>query len=81
MTFEPLVVISFISAILGILGLVLRAFVNGTLLSDKVVLRSDYERLVQINETYAEKFGQQTDAIRGLVEEVERLHSAKTAKQ
>ena len=72
MTIDPAVLIGFIGAILALLGLVFRMFVNGDLLSKNSVPRADYERVIAINEGYAAKFGEQTTAIGGLASTIEK---------
>lgn len=78
MTIEPAVLIGFIGAILALLGLVFRMFVNGQLMNpEKAVPRADYDKQVAIVATYAEKFSEQTTAVKGLAGTVERLASRK----
>lgn len=80
MTIEPAVLIAFIAAILGLLGLFFRMFASGDLLSKNVVLRSDYDRVVTINEGYAGKFGEQTAAVAGLATTIDKLVTTITAR-
>jgi hypothetical protein len=66
LTIEPAVVIGAIAAMGGLLLLVIRQFMSGTILSRTVVPREDYEAVLAINASYAEKFGEQTAAVGAL---------------
>ena len=47
-------------------------------MSKNVVPRADYERIVAINESYAAKFGEQTEAVKTLTKTVDTLVSHHT---
>lgn len=66
MVIDPAIVIAFIAALLGLLGLVLRMFINGALLSKAVVPREDYEALRAINAEYPEAIERVADAVNKL---------------
>jgi hypothetical protein len=51
----------------------LSLFYSGRILPRNTVPREDYEALRQINASYAEKFGQQTDALKALSAAVDKL--------
>lgn len=78
MTIDPAVLVAFIGTILGLLGVVIRQFMAGNLLSRTVVPREDYDRVVAINEGYAARFGEQTEAVKTLAVAVDRLASNRT---
>ena len=78
MVVDPLAIIGAISAMGGLLLFILRQFNAGELLSRHVVRREDYDRVLAINEGYATKFGEQTDAIRALASTVERMVDSST---
>ena len=80
MTIDPAVLIAAIAALAGLLIGVFRLFLTGALMSRSVVPREDYEALRQINASYAERFGQVIDAVKGLSAVVARL-AAKQARR
>jgi hypothetical protein len=51
----------------------LSLFYTGRILPRNAVPREDYEALRAINASYAERFGQQTDAVKTLSAAVDRL--------
>lgn len=53
--------------------LMLSMFYTGRILPRNTVPREDYEALRQINATYAERFAQQTDAVRLLSAAITKL--------
>lgn len=73
MLIDAAVVIAFITAMLGLIGLVLRMFIAGELLSKNVVRREAYERQTALVDSYAVKFAEQTQAVRLLAESVATL--------
>ena len=73
MQIEPAVLIAFIGSILGLMGLFIRAIMAGDLHPRSVVPREDYEKRGAIADSYAEKFGEQTDAIRALTAVVQDI--------
>lgn len=66
MTIDPAIVIGFITAILALLGLVLRGFMSGDLHPRSTVPRSDYEALRAINAGYPEAIAVVADAVEKL---------------
>ena len=80
MTIDPAVLIAAIAALAGLLIGVFRLFLTGAFMSRSVVPREDYEALRQINASYAERFGQVIDAVKGLSAVVDRL-AAKQARR
>lgn len=71
MTIDPAIIIAFITAILALLGLFLRAFASGDLLSKNVVPRDDYEALRAINASYPEAMNKIAEAVRTLAASVD----------
>lgn len=72
-TIDPAVLIAAIAALGGLLIGVFRLFLTGALMPRSVVPREDYEALRQINASYAERFGQVIDAVKGLSAAVDRV--------
>jgi hypothetical protein len=64
------VLITAIGTLGGLLLLTFRLFLNGTLLSRTTVPREDYDKQVSIVSSYADRFGEQTDAVRSLTQTV-----------
>ena len=73
MIIDPAIIIAFITAVLALLGLILRLFISGQLMSRNVVPREDFERVLAINEGYAAKFGEQTATVAGFGKTMEKL--------
>lgn len=69
---DQAVLITAIGALAGLLILVFRLFLNGTLLSRTTVPREDYDRQVAIVADYAVKFGEQTKAVQSLTGIIEK---------
>jgi hypothetical protein len=80
-TIEPPILIAFIGAILSLIGLMVRAFMSGSVMSRNVVPREDYERQVAIVESYAVKFGEQTDAVKTLTTTVAKLATGRVSSK
>lgn len=53
-------------AALGLALLIIYQFMAGKLLSRNVVPREDFDRVVGINESYAARFSEQTEAVKQL---------------
>lgn len=68
MTLDPLAVIGAIAAMGTLLLFIVRAFASGAIMPRSTVPREDLEALRAVNASFAEKFGQQTEAIRLLTE-------------
>ena len=87
MTIEPAIIVAFMAALLGLLGLVLRMFIAGDLLSKNVVRREAYDRQLGIVDSYTAKFTEQTEAVKALTATVATLtatverHSATIERQ
>jgi hypothetical protein len=76
MTTDPVIVsaaIALIAAMGGLLLYFLRRLGDGSLLPRATVPREDYEAQVAIVKSYADRFGEQTDAVRALTKVVEKL--------
>ena len=56
-------------AALALALLIIYRFMEGKLLSRNVVPREDFDRVVAINESYAVRFGEQTEVVRDLARE------------
>lgn len=69
---ETPVLIGAIGALGGLLLLVVRFFLNGTVLSRTTVPREDYAAQVAIAASYAQSFGEQTKAVQSLISAVDR---------
>jgi hypothetical protein len=67
-------------AALALALLVLTLFYAGRILSRSTVPREDYDRVLAINATYAEKFSEQTDAVQRLAAALE-AHTAAGIKK
>lgn len=62
-------------AALALAILVLSLFYTGRILPRNTVPREDYEALREINASYADKFGQQTEAVKVLSAAITKLAS------
>jgi hypothetical protein len=76
---DQAVLIAAIGTLGGLLLLVVRLFLTGKLYSSETVPRHDYDRQIAIVESYAQKFGEQTDAIRTMAATQEKLINDITA--
>lgn len=79
MTFDPAVVAAAMAAMGGLLILVVRLFITGTIMSRNVVPREDYDNMVKIHADYVSMFGASVEAIRDLSADL-RTERAKNGK-
>lgn len=78
MTIDPVIVaaaIALLSAMGGLLLYFLRGLGSGSLLPRTSVPREDYEAQVAMVKSYADRFGEQTEAVKTLTRAVEKLAS------
>ncbi len=78
MVVDPIIVaaaIGLMTAMGGLLMLVYRSFANGSLHPKATVPREDYDAQVAIVAKYADRFGEQTEAVKALVQAVEKMAS------
>lgn len=76
MTVDPIIVAAAIALLSGMAGLLLlmyRAFMSGDLHPRGTVPRESFDRLTAVNEMYASKFAEQTEAIKALTAVVVKL--------
>lgn len=79
MTLDPLVVIAFITALLSLLGVILRAAIAGDLTNpSKVVPRADYDALMAINADYPEAIEKVADTFTKLASAIEHVANGKS---
>lgn len=71
MIIDPAILIAFLTALLGILGLVFRAFMSGDLHPRSTVPRDDYEALRAINADFPEAVSRVAEAVKKLAATVE----------
>ncbi len=57
----------------GLLLFIVRAFATGSILPRSTVPREDYDAQVSLVMLYADRFGEQTEAVRALTGAVEKL--------
>ena len=80
MTIDPAIVIAFLTALLGLLGLVFRAFMSGDLHPRTTVPRADYEALRAINADYPEAIAVVAEAVKKLAASIEHVADNGTDK-
>ncbi|MDP9143883.1 MAG: hypothetical protein M3N43_04160 [Actinomycetota bacterium] len=73
MTIDPAIVIGAIGAMGALLLFIVRAFATGAILPRSTVPREDYDACVAVVKSYADRFGEQTEAVRALTGSVEKL--------
>lgn len=73
MTIDPAIIIAFLTALLGLLGFVFRAFMSGALHPNATVPRADYDALRAINAEYPEAIGRVAEAVHKLAATLEHV--------
>lgn len=79
MLIDPLVIIGFISALLGLLGTILKLAIDGKLTNpDKVVPRSLYEEQVKINASYPPIIASSAESFRKMAAALDHVANGKS---